>query len=157
MERSTQGTSDQSLNSFQWASLCSELAKCWCVIIDWTLPRRGPRKTKARGQLNLQSRVLKISQQHSLTFISHTQVCLSMTDTEQMHTIRPVHHSCLGRFFCIFYPSVRNQFRSNCRWKSIIKILFSNMSSAIYLVLVWTSFYASGLDSAGCSSVCLMI
>ena len=102
MERSTQGTSDQSLNSFQWASLCSELAKCWCVIIDWTLPRRGPRKTKARGQLNLQSRVLKISQQHSLTFISHTQVCLSMTDTEQMHTIRPVHHSCLGRFFVFF-------------------------------------------------------
>lgn len=31
------------------------------------------------------------------------------------------------------------------------------MSSAIYLLLVWASFYASGPDTADSSSVCLMI
>ena len=63
------------------------------------------KKNKARGQLNLQSRVLKISQHHLKLgpnfYLSHTQA-LSMTDTDQMHTIRPLHHSCLGRFFVFF-------------------------------------------------------
>ena len=62
------------------------------------------KKNNAHGQLNLQSRVLKISRHHSDPnfYLSHTRV-LSMTDTDQMHTIRPFHHSCLGRFFVFFH------------------------------------------------------
>lgn len=136
--------------------IVSWVGKCWCVIIDWTLPRRGPRKTKARGQLNLQSRVLKITQHHSLTFISLARQSLNdrQHGPDAYNQASPSFLS--GKIFCVFYSLVQNQFRSNCRWKSIIKILFSNMSSAIYLLLVWTSFYASGVwTRLGWLLVCL--
>ena len=83
-----------------------------------------------------------------------------MTDnTDQMHTIRPVHHSCLGGFFVFFTPLFRINSGPIADEKVLLKYYFQIChrrsiccsSGPVFMPL------ESGLDWADYASVCLMI